>query len=153
MELDKCVSSQITSRMWTSEDQTHAWATLTWQNYRQFSLIRQKFPTLVSISRINYCHLLWGNGMEFRDNKRLECFYVVTAAEGQSVGGGGIITFQITAQNMEEWTGQHINTCGTSAQFEVDLDAGKIMGQTEIEKSIDQCRKVLISDSLSSERG
>lgn len=40
--------------------------------------------------------------MEFRDNKRLECFYVVTAAEGQSVGGGGIITFQITAQNMEE---------------------------------------------------
>ena len=39
------------------------------------------------------------------------------------------------------------------SQFEVDLDEGKIMGQTEIEKSIDQGRKVLISDSLSSERG
>ena len=56
--------------------------------------------SLLAWSGLTIAILLSSNGVEFRDNKLKECFYFVAAAR-QSVGGCGIITFQITAQNMD----------------------------------------------------
>ena len=90
--------------MWTNEDQTtlkrEASPVQLDRIIDNFTQRDRNSQSLLAWSGLTIAILLSSNGVEFRDNKLKECFYFVAAAR-QSVGGCGIITFQITAQNMD----------------------------------------------------